>query len=114
MPAWWRSGTLQPMSTLSPDDPMPDDPEALQALVRDQRAQIAELEQRLAWFLVQYRLAPHRRFGASTETAVHQLDLFAELLAEALPDGAPPTPVASPAEGDMDAGLPATAHGHGG
>jgi transposase len=102
------------MSTLSSDDPMPDDPKALQALVRDQRAQIAELEQRLAWFLVQYRLAQHRRFAASTETTVHQLDLFAELLAEALPDGAPPAPVASPAEGDMDAGLPAAARGHGG
>src|SRR5512144_3401299 len=96
MPAWWHSGTLRPMSTLSPDDPLPDDPEALQALVRDQRAQITELEQRLAWFLVQYRLAQHRCFAASTETGGHQLDLFAELLATALPDdtaaGAAPAP----------------------
>src|SRR5512144_1901933 len=110
MPAWWHSGTLRPMSTLSPDDPLPDDPVALQALVRGQRERIAEWEQRLAWFLVQYRLAQHRRFAPSTETTVHQLDLFAELLAEALPDAAPPTPVASSIAGDPDAGLPAAAH----
>jgi transposase len=102
------------MPTVTAPDPLPDDPVALQALVRAQRAQIAELEQRLAWFLVQYRLAQHRRFAASTETTVHQLDLFAELLAEALPDAAPPTPVALPVAGDPDAGLPAAARRHGG
>src|SRR5512144_2376380 len=114
MPAWWHSGTLRPMSTLSPDDPLPDDPVALQALVRGQRAQIAELEQRLAWFLVQYRLAQHRRFAASSETTVHQLDLFAELLAEVLPGAATSAPVASPGKGDPDAELPAATRGHGG
>src|SRR5512144_3375355 len=114
MPAWWHSGTLRPMSTLSPDDPLPDDPVALQALVRGQRERIAEWEQRLAWFLVQYRLAQQRRFAASTETSGQQLDLFAELLAEALPDAAPPTPVASPIAGDTDAGLPLVARRHGG
>ncbi|MGE5621454.1 MAG: IS66 family transposase [Candidatus Bathyarchaeota archaeon] len=102
------------MSTLSPDDPLPDDPVALQALVRGQRAQIAELEQRLAWFLVQYRLAQHRRFAASSETTVHQLDLFAELLAEVLPGAATSAPVASPGKGDPDAELPAATRGHGG
>src|SRR5512144_1680775 len=114
MPAWWRSGTLEPMSTLSPDAPMPDDPEALQSLVRDQRAQIAELEQRLAWFLVQYRLAQHRRFAASTETSVHQLDLFAELLAEALPAADTPAPVTPPGTAAADAVRPVVARGHGG
>ena len=102
------------MPTVTASDPLPDDPVALQALVRCQRAQIAELEQRLAWFLVQYRLAQHCRFAAATETSVPQLDLFAELLAEALPDAAPPTPVASPIAGDTDAGLPVAARGHGG
>jgi transposase len=102
------------MLTVTAPDPLPDDPVALQALVRGQRERIAELEQRLAWFLVQYRLAQHRRFAPSTETTVHQLDLFADLLAEARPDGAPPTPVASPVAGDPDVGLPATARGHGG
>src|SRR5512134_1716467 len=102
------------MSTTIADDPLPNDPVALQALVRGQRERIAELEQRLAWFLVQYRLAQHRRFAASTETTVHQLDLFADLLAEALPDSAPPTPVASPVAADPDVGLPAAARGHGG
>ena len=102
------------MLTLSPDAPLPEDPVALQALVRRQRARIAELEQRLAWFLVQYRLAQHHRFAASTETTVHQLDLFADLLAEVLPDGAPPAPVASPVEGDTDAGAPVVARGRGG
>jgi transposase len=101
------------MPTVTAPDPLPDDPVALQALVRGQRERIADLEQRLAWFLVQYRLAQQRRFAASTETSVHQLDLFADLLAEALPDGAPPTPVASPVAGDPDVGLPA-ARGHGG
>src|SRR5512135_836331 len=102
------------MDPVIPSEPLPQNPVARQRLVRSQRVRIAELEQRLAWFLVQYRLAQHRRFAASTETTVHQLDLFAELLAEALPDGAPSAPVASPAEGGMDAGLPAAARGHGG
>ena len=103
------------MSTLSPDDPLPDDPEALQALVRDQRVQIAELEQRLAWFLVQYRLAQHRRFAASTETTVHQLDLFAELLADARPaKDASPAATARPSLVGTDAGPPVVARGHGG
>src|SRR5512144_337959 len=115
MPAWWRSGTLRPMSTLSPDDPLPDDPEALQALVRDQRAQITELEQRLAWFLVQYRLAQHRRFAASTETTVHQLDLFTELLADVRPaKDASPAATARPSLVGTDAGPPVVARGHGG
>ena len=102
------------MPTLSPDDPLPDDPEALQALVRDQRAQITELEQRLAWFLVQYRLAQQRRFAPSTETTVHQLDLFAELLAEALPDAHTPAPVTPPGTAAADAARPVVARGHGG
>src|SRR5512144_44958 len=103
------------MSTLSPDDPLPDDPEALQALVRDQCVQIAELEQRLAWFLVQYRLAQHRRFAASTETTVHQLDLFAELLADARPaKDASPAATARPSLVGTDAGPPVVARGHGG
>src|SRR5512134_2095384 len=102
------------MSTTIADDPLPNDPVALQALVRGQREQIAELEQRLAWFLIQYRLAQHRRFAASTETTVHQLDLFAELLADALPDAAPPTPVASPVEGDTDVRAPIVAGSRGG
>src|SRR5512144_53060 len=103
------------MSMLSSDDPMPDDPEALQALVRDQCVQIAELEQRLAWFLVQYRLAQHRRFAASTETTVHQLDLFAELLADARPaKDASPAATARPSLVGTDAGPPVVARGHGG
>src|SRR5512144_659199 len=112
MPAWWHSGTLRPMSTLSPDDPLPDDPMALQALVRDQRAQIAELEQRLAWFLVQYWLVQHRRFAASTETSVHQLDLFAELLADALPvEDANPAATARPGPAGAEAGSPSRERG---
>ena len=46
-------------------------------------AQLQELEQRLAWFTEQYRLAQQRRFGAARETNPHQLDLFAELLEQA-------------------------------
>lgn len=102
------------MPTVTAADPLPDDPVALQALVRSQRAQIAELEQRLAWFLVQYRLAQHRRFAATTETTVHQLDLFAELLAEALPDAHTPAPVTPPGTAAADAARPAVARGHGG
>ncbi len=64
--------------------PLPSDIAALQALVRSQREQIAELEQQLAWFKVHYRLAQQRRFGASSETCPHQLDLFAEILEQAL------------------------------
>jgi hypothetical protein len=48
----------------------------LQALVQSQRARIAELEQRLAWFLVLYRLAQYRRFAASTEAAAHQNEVL--------------------------------------
>src|SRR5512143_3867631 len=96
-------------------DPLPDDPVALQALVREQRAYIAELEQRLAWFLVQYRLAQHRRFAASTETSVHQLDLFAELLAEALPaEDVGPASAALPGPAADEAGSPVVVRGHGG
>jgi transposase len=102
------------MRTLSPNDPLPADPVALQALVCRQRAQIAELEQRLAWFLVQYRLAQQRRFAPSTETTVHQLDLFAELLAEALPDAHTPAPVTPPGTAAADAARPVVARGHGG
>jgi transposase len=64
--------------------PLPDDIAALQALVRSQREQIAELEQQLAWFKVQYGLACQQRFGASREGCAHQLDLFAEILEQAL------------------------------
>src|SRR5512135_1036180 len=102
------------MDPVIPSEPLPQNPVARQRLVRSQRVRIAELEQRLAWFLMQYRLAQHRRFAASTETTIYQLDLFAELLAEALPDGAAPAPVALPAAGDTNARLPAVARGHGG
>ena len=64
--------------------PLPSATDALQALVRTQREQIAELEQQLAWFKVHYRLAQQRRFAASSERCPHQLDLFADLLEEAL------------------------------
>src|SRR5512147_894463 len=103
------------MSTMTPSDPLPADPVILQALVRRQRAQIAELEQRLAWFLVQYRLAQYRRFAASTETSVHQLDLFAELLAEALPaEDAGPASTALPGPVGAEVGSPGGGRGHGG
>ncbi|HYQ92638.1 MAG TPA: transposase [Candidatus Competibacteraceae bacterium] len=102
------------MSTMTPSDPLPEDPVILQALVRRQRAQIAELEQRLAWFLVQYRLAQHRRFAASTETSVHQLDLFAELLADALPtEEAGPVATVLPGTAGAEVGSPRV-RGHGG
>jgi transposase len=102
------------MPTLPPSDPLPDDPVALQALVRGQCARITELEQRLAWFLVQYRLAQHRRFAASTETGLHQLDLFAELLADVLPEDSATVPGAVPVNADAEGGPAATARGHGG
>src|SRR5512134_3418912 len=102
------------MSTTIADDPLPNDPVALQALVRGQRARIAELEQRLAWFLVQYRLAQHRRFAASTETSVHQLDLFIELLADVLPEDTTPAPATPPVTTNTQASSPAAARGHGG
>jgi transposase len=88
-------------------------PVALQALVRGQRAQIAELEQRLAWFLVQYQLAQHRRFAASTETSVHQLDLFTELLADALSGDTAPAPAVAPGTVDHERGLAVAARGQG-
>ena len=103
------------MPTVTAADPLPDDPVALQALVRGQRERIAELEQRLAWFLVQYRLAQHRCFAASSETAVHQLDLFAELLAEPGPAEEPgPAAPAWPDPAGADGGSPAVARRHGG
>jgi transposase len=102
------------MPTLTPSDALPDDPMALQALVRSQYEQIAELEQRLAWFLVQYRLAQHRRFAASTETGVHQLDLFTELLAEVPPEDTAPAPATPPVNVDDERGLAGMARGHGG
>src|SRR5512134_2807269 len=103
------------MSTTIADDPLPNDPVALQALVRGQRERIAELEQRLAWFLVHYRLAQHRRFAASSETAVHQLDLFAELLADTLAVEDPgPAVTARPGPVGADAGPPIVARRHGG
>lgn len=101
------------MSTLTPADPLPNEPVALQALVRTQRARIAELEQQVAWFLVQYRLAQHRRFAASTETGVHQLDLFAELLADTLADDTAVASATPAVIADTPARLPAAARGHG-
>ena len=75
------------------DRPLPRDIDALQALVRAQREQIAELEQQLAWFKVHYRLAQQQRFAASSERWPEQLDLFAEVLEAALaalPEAAAP------------------------
>nr|XP_061809045.1 uncharacterized protein y4qI-like [Nerophis lumbriciformis] len=71
------------MKTWTIPDPLPNATDALQALVASQRDHIAELEQQLAWFTEQYRLAQHRRFAAASETCPHQLDLFAALLEEA-------------------------------
>jgi len=62
---------------------LPDDTAALQALAARQRDRIAALEQQLAWFTEQYRLAQHRRFGAARETSSSQLELFAALCAAA-------------------------------
>jgi len=71
------------MMTWTLPEPLPTDTEVLHALVASQRDHIAELEQRLAWFSEQYRLAQHRRFAARREHCPHQLDLFADLLDEA-------------------------------
>jgi transposase len=91
--------------------PLPDDIEALQALVRSQREQIAELEQQLAWFMVHYRLAQQRRFGASSETCPHQLDLFADILEQALAAATQATTASLP--GDANAGSDEQADGPG-
>lgn len=93
-----------------PAPPLPDDIDALQALVRSQREQIAELEQQLAWFEVHYRLAQQRRFGASSETCAHQLDLFAEILEQAL---AATQATTASLPGDPNAGGDEQAEGHG-
>src|SRR5512134_3393912 len=102
------------MSTTTSSDLLPDDPAALQALVRSQCAQIAELEQRLAWFLVQDRLAQHRRFAASTETGAHQLHLFAELMADALADDPATALARPPTTAGTQASSLVAARGHGG
>ena len=54
----------------------------------DLKSQVAELTQKVEWFMEQFRLAQHRRFGASSEKSVYdqisQLNLFNE--AEAIAD----------------------------
>ena len=93
------------MSSFALPDPLPEETPALQALVGVLCAQLQELEQRLAWFTEQYRLAQQRRFGAARETSPHQLDLFAELLAQA--QAAAPTVAApEPAAGNALDGMP--------
>ncbi len=92
------------MSSFALPDPLPEEAPALQALVGALCAQLQELEQRLAWFTEQYRLAQQRRFGATRETNPHQLDLFAELLAQAqaaVPTAAAPEPAAGNAQDGM-------------
>ena len=84
------------MSSFALPDPLPKETPALQALVGALCAQLQELEQRLAWFTEQYRLAQQRRFGAARETSPHQLDLFAELLEQA--QAAVPEPAAGNAQ----------------
>ena len=83
-----------------PFEPLPDDPERLEALwVEHQRAlaqkddalarrdhEIERLKSQLAWFEEQLQLARHKRFGAASEKHPHQGSLFNE--AEALSDQA--------------------------
>lgn len=78
--------------------PVPAEVAALHALVGELRAhnaalgaRIGELEQRLAWYTEQYRLAQHRRFAASRERAGQQMELFSELLGPLAPSEAPPS-----------------------
>lgn len=54
--------------------------------------QNAELKAKVSWFEEQFRLAQHRRFGASSErTPPDQLELFNEAETEADPSAAEPT-----------------------
>ena len=88
------------MSSFALPDPLPEETPALQALVGVLCAQLQELEQRLAWFTEQYRLAQQRRFGAARETSPHQLDLFAELLEHAQQAANEAAAMADPSEHD--------------
>ena len=93
------------MSSFTLPEPLPQDPTALHALIASQRDRIVDLEQQLAWFTEQYRLAQQQRFGAARETSAHQLDLFAELLEQA--QAAVPTAAApEPAAGNAQDGIP--------
>lgn len=66
--------------------------EELKQKTAKQEQQIAELSAKLKWYEEQFRLAQHRRFGASSEqTHPDQLTLFNEAEAEANPAGPEPT-----------------------
>ncbi|MDQ2694531.1 MAG: IS66 family transposase [Pseudomonadota bacterium] len=69
--------------------PLPQDPEALQALVRAQARELALVRAQLAWFTEQYRLSRLQRFGPSRERVdERQLRLFED------PPGLEPPPAA--------------------
>jgi transposase len=83
---------------------LPTEVAALQALVGGLRERIAELEQRLAWYTEQYRLAQHRRFAASSERCPQQLELFeGHHVAPSLAASSPPSPPVSSSD-DAEAG----------
>ncbi|KGP82728.1 MULTISPECIES: IS66 family transposase [unclassified Paenibacillus] len=66
--------------------------EELKQKTARQEQQIAELSAKLKWYEEQFRLAQHRRFGASSEqTHPDQLTLFNEEEAEANPAAPEPT-----------------------
>src|SRR5690606_1959325 len=68
-------------------------PELLQQHIAKQEQQIAELSTKLKWYEEQFRLAQHKRFGASSEKSHPdqlELNLFNE--AELLTGSAPQEP----------------------
>src|SRR5450756_79218 len=57
---------------------LPDDVEALKAIIHAQREQMATQQRRIEHLLEQFRLTRHRQFGASSEKAPGQGEFFNE------------------------------------
>jgi transposase len=72
---------------------LPDDVQALKDIIRAQRELMAAQERRIEQLLEQFRLARHRQFGASSEKAPGQGELFneAEYLSSAISEQEPDT-----------------------
>ena len=73
--------------------PLPTDTLTLHKMVQDYQLTVDEMAEKLKWYEEQFRLFKHQQFGASSEKATDQMDLFneAESIIDALePDEAEP------------------------